>query len=122
MSRDTLFYDSNGHCPDVFEQIEQDGIAVAIEMLDMEPEELGADDETMHLLAIETICAAGGHPSLSDECDYIREWAKQNETHIEASVIAKMQSFINSMNLSGEDASLAECMLIRISKLASTDV
>ena len=117
-NNDTLFEDATGHCPDMFDHITEDGLNAVVEMLQMSPSDMGMEDETFRLFAIEVICASGGQPSASSECAYIREWCEQNPASVDSSVKEKMLSIIDGLVSEGEDEDVASKMRSRINNLA----
>ncbi len=114
---DTLFEDSTGHAADMFEDIREGGISAAKDILKMSPEDMGMEDNIFHLLAVEAICAAGGQPSTSSECEYIREWGEENPTTVDSSTKKKMLAVVDAEVADGGDKDSADLMRARINKL-----
>jgi hypothetical protein len=85
----------------------------------MSPEDMGMEDNTFHLLAVEAICAACGQPSSSSECDYIREWGEQNPATVDSSTKKKMLAVVDAEVAEGGDMEIANRMKARIQKIGS---
>ena len=97
-ANDTLFEDTTGHAPDLFESIEEGGLPVVIDLLTL-PEsdwDMGiAGWGGAQLLAVETLAAAAGQPSASAECHYIREWAEENLTELTPATVRRMLAVVD---------------------------
>ena len=135
MSTDTLYEDPSGHGASLLQQLEREGFALVVRLLNQPADDW---DSKMgywggaQLFAVEVLCAAGGQPSSSPACETLNAWAEENPCEVEADAIERMRAVIDcvvdwvrteakQLGLTEEDITTAmthgEAMKRRIAKL-----
>ncbi|MGJ8655814.1 MAG: hypothetical protein ACSHX6_05125 [Akkermansiaceae bacterium] len=121
---DTLFEDTTGHAVGLFEGIEEEGLAMAYDILNTSESEwdMGFGWAVAQLLAVETIAACAGQPSQSPECHFIVEWAAENPASISLESRERMLYIIDRViEKHSPDTECGQLMRKRIENIVASD-